>query len=237
MEKITPEMLEQSYNDISVFLNEKSCADCTAKTRHFHAWHAGACSRKIQLAETEWKRGVSVDKIHQFNDGHLHEEDVRSKLIKAGYKIARPTKKILLPISGYKKLQVNITPDGILGKAGYEDIVWENKAIGDYAFDAVAKNGIPKTYRLQAQLYMYGFSIKDCIFSFKGRHRSQMIWLPLKADADELQEIVQKYYEIDMADEAELILPGYDDPEFECSVCDYWYYCWPDKDPNNWRKK
>jgi hypothetical protein len=237
-EKLTPEMLETSYNDISVFLNEKHCEDCRNKVEHFHAWHAGACGKKIQLAETGWKKAVSVDKIHGFNDGHLHEDDVRNKLTKAGYNIARPTKTIWLPITGHDSIKVNLTPDGVLGRAGYEDVIWENKAIGDYSFDMVARNGIPKPYRLQGQLYLYAFEIKRAIFSFKNRHRSNLIWLEMEANSDELQEIVQKYYEISVANEFEAILPpAYEKPEFECSVCDYWYDCWPGKDPNNWRKK
>ena len=103
------------------------------------------------------------------------------------------------------------------------------KGLSTYTMRKSSDDIVNKTYRFQAQCYMWLSGIRKTIFVIKDKNNSQFRFFELEYNPKVIQTLKQKWLRIARAVRGEELLSReYAKDSLECSWCSFTDRCWRD---------
>lgn len=214
------------------------------------------CERQIYYDMKMWdkKSLLSTESLVMFDDGRLHEGDIRRRLVQI---LRSPEREVMDKETGAKGkidnmvsmrfLQSNSDANGTLLQllksvfptgAIIEDPVLEIKSVNEYSFqDMAATQTIKQSYYDQVQYYLYLLDKKWAIIVIKNRNSSgpekgalPFLEFIILADKARQAQIVAGLLSTKECIEKEILPPRpFLRESTQCVFCRYKHICWPPK--------
>ncbi len=190
------------------------------------------CVRQLVYYRLEWEKAQmpSLDLIKTFNEGREHEQVIKRRLEKAGYKILRSENAMVDSL--LKKYQITGHQDFFLQKENEEPILIEFKSVSPNIFPQINcmadwnNYTWGKKYKAQMQIYMFGNEVEKAWMIMKNKSNGQIKILEEKLDLEYVETLLKKAEFINQYVELKE-LPDRTQNEKDCKDCPFNHLCMP----------
>lgn len=206
---------------------------------HFHASDLAYCGKQVQLRILDYLNGkrkhTDLNKANFFNDGHIHEEEIR-KYLKNGlteeYTIIANREFVTEVITNGEKLIVYGHPDIIVKNRITKEItLFECKALMDGTYKRSINTGeYREEYYGQVQCYLWQLDLPSGMLVIKNRNTGAIDKIH-HIDVNP-QWVEDRLYNLSMIQKSikngdtDSIIKKYDLYNRMCNFCEYNNICW-----------
>lgn len=203
----------------------------------FHASEANACERRLTYAyRGDLPLPVDIDGALRLHDGDPHADSIVHWLETMGYTITDREKWLRRLVK---------TPEGPIAVSGHIDgiieipsrmsaqdsprvsAVLEIKGLSTHTMRRDMMSIVNKTYRFQAQAYMWMSKVYRTVFAIKDKNNSQFRLFEMDYNPKVIRQLLWKWARVLRAvGKGELLDRQYAQDSLECKWCRHNHTCW-----------